>query len=53
MFEVSIRSDVVLDGTAAPAFPADVGLSSGRVAVGSQAGARHDGEPRRRPPRPG
>ena len=41
MFDVVIRGGMVLDGTAAPAFRADVGLSDGRVAaVGSLAGAQ-------------
>jgi N-acyl-D-amino-acid deacylase len=41
MFEVVIRGGMVLDGTAAPAFRADVGLSGGQIAaVGSLADAR-------------
>src|ERR1700722_8701619 len=40
MFDVVIRGGMVLDGTAAPAFRADVGLSGGLVtAVGSLDGA--------------
>jgi N-acyl-D-amino-acid deacylase len=41
MFDVVIRGGMVLDGTAAPAFRGDVGLSGSRItAVGSLAGAQ-------------
>jgi N-acyl-D-amino-acid deacylase len=41
MFDVVIRGGMVLDGTAAPAFRADVGLSGGQIAaVGSLADAQ-------------
>jgi N-acyl-D-amino-acid deacylase len=41
MFDVVIRGGMVLDGTSAPAFRGDVGLSGSRItAVGSLAGAR-------------
>ena len=41
MLDVVIRGGMVLDGTAAPAFRADVGLSGDRIAaVGSLGGAR-------------
>ena len=45
MFDVVIRGGMVLDGTAAPAFRADVGLSGGRItAVGSLEGAHSAAE---------